>query len=301
MKGVSGSNPIGSIVYNLNILKMLFKNQSGINYFFKNKLSLTFKKNIKTSIKYLDKKFFNKRLIKFIGSCIYKSSLLFTPKITALRKDTKKKFSLIERYRFFESAQYFLQVNRFDGLYMEFGCHEVNTFRMALNTLGSHHKPNKISKFIAFDSFEGMPEPKGIDRQKIWRKGMNFTSVEEFKRITKKDLYRVEVVKGFYSDTLKTYKFSKKNKIALAYIDCDYYSSTIEVLNFLSDKISHGTLIAFDDWNCYYGDPRRGQRKAFSEFKQILEKKFYFEKFRTIHTGGMSFICLDKEIGDDFL
>ena len=59
--------------------------------------------------------------------------------------------------------------------------------------------------------------------------------------------------------------------------------------------------IVFDDWNCYYADPRRGQRKAFSEFKQILEKKFYFEKFITIHTCGMSFICLDKEIGYDFL
>ena len=192
---------------------MLLKNQSEMNNFFKNILSSDLKNHIKNSIKYLDKKFFNKRLIRFIGSFIWKCNLLFAPKITALRKGTKENFSLLERYRFFESAQYFLQVNRFDGLYLEFGCNQVNTFRMALNTLGSHNKPNKISKFIAFDSFEGMPEPEGIDKQKIWRKGMNFTTVEEFKRISKKDKYRVEVVKGFYSDSLKTYKFSKKIKL----------------------------------------------------------------------------------------
>jgi hypothetical protein len=28
-----------------------------------------------------------------------------------------------------------------------------------------------------------------------------------------------------------------------------------------------GTIIIFDDWNCFYGDPDRGQKKAFNEFK----------------------------------
>lgn len=262
---------------------------------------MNFKSYLKKCINFLDHHYFHGGLLKFLGPFIYKANLLTAPKITPLRRGTKYDFSLLERYRFFESAQFFLQTNRFDGVYLEFGCHEVNTFRMALNTLGSHYKPNKINKFIAFDSFEGMPEPEGIDRQKIWRKGMNFTSLEKFKKIIKRDLYRVEVVKGFYNESLKSYKLSKENKIALAYIDCDYYSSTVQVLNFLSDKISHGTIIAFDDWDCYYGDSRRGQRKAFSEFKKRLETKFNFEEFRIIGTGGMSFICLDEGIGDDVL
>jgi hypothetical protein len=73
---------------------------------------------------------------------------------------------------------------------------------MALNSLGLPRKPNHISKFYAFDSFEGMSEPEDIDKQKIWHRSMNFTSKEKFLNIVKKDLHRVETVKGFYDVTL---------------------------------------------------------------------------------------------------
>src|SRR5580700_6021080 len=64
-------------------------------------------------------------------------------------------FSLKARHEFFQAAQYYLQINRIDGAYLEFGSHEANTFRMALNTLGTYNRPNKITHFYAFDSFEG--------------------------------------------------------------------------------------------------------------------------------------------------
>ena len=106
-------------------------------------------------------------------------------KITPLPAKVSELFDLYTRYDFFKRAQYYLQVNRIDGIYMEFGSHEVNTFRMALNTLGLPGKPNKISRFYAFDSFEGMPKPEGIDEQKIWKQSMNFTSLESFLKIVK--------------------------------------------------------------------------------------------------------------------
>lgn len=216
------------------------------------------------------------------------------PKITPLSKVARQNFGQIQRLHFFQSAQIYLQVNRIDGIYLEFGSHGLNTFRMALNTLGSYNKPNKIFKFIAFDSFEGMPEPEGIDAQKIWKKSMNFTTLESFKTTMKLDLHRVEAVKGFYNVTLPSYNFDVNHKIALAYIDCDYYSSTRDVLEFLKDKISHGTILAFDDWDCYYADPKRGQRLAFDEFKNETFNLFSFEIFKTIDSGGMSFICHEK-------
>jgi hypothetical protein len=216
-------------------------------------------------------------------------------KITPLRRGIQKNFVMSEQLLFFKNAQFFLQVNRIDGVYLEFGSHELNTFRMALNTLGQYSQPNNIHKFIAFDSFEGMPVPQGIDKQKIWRKAMNSTSIERFYKIMKRDLHRVEAVKGFYEDTLPKYELNANEKIALAYIDCDYYSSTVSVLSFLKNKLSHGTLLAFDDWDCYYSDPCRGQRLAFSEFTEEVNDQFHFEKFRVIGSGGMSFVCLDKE------
>jgi len=111
---------------------------------------------------------------------------------------------------------------------------------------------------------------------------------------SEKDAHRIEAVKGFYDETLKSYKFRDVTQIALAYIDCDYYSSTSTVLEFLKDKLSHGTLIAFDDWDCYYSDPFRGQKLAFRQFRHKVKQHWHFEPFRAIRTGGMSFVCLEK-------
>lgn len=70
---------------------------------------------------------------------------------------------------FFRSLSSYLALNRLDGHYLEFGVHEANTFRMALNILGPKYLPFTIWGFWAFDSFEGMPAPEGIDLAKIWR------------------------------------------------------------------------------------------------------------------------------------
>ena len=66
---------------------------------------------------------------------------------------------------------------------------------------------------------------------------------------------------------------TEKSKIAMCYIDCDYYSSTKEVFKFIKQYINHGMILVLDDWNCYYADPLRGQQKAFTEFKQELKEK----------------------------
>ena len=255
--------------------------------------------NYKELIKNLDKKLLNNSLRFFYKILIFPFLVKYEEnKITSLPKGYKKNFSLTARYNFFKRAQYYLQVNRIDGVYLEFGSHEANTFRLALNTLGLPKKPNHISKFYAFDSFEGMPEPEGIDKQKIWRRGMNFTSKEKFLNIVKKDLHRVEVVKGFYDVTLSNFKLKNNEKVALAYIDCDYYSSTKYCLKFIKDNMKnmqHGCLIAFDDWDCYYSDAMRGQRLAFSEFEKELVKTHKFEILCDIVSGGKCFVALELD------
>lgn len=255
---------------------------------------------MKNLIKFIDKKFLRGLISKiYINTTVFCLTYL---NLTALEYNFFRTYSLNSRFNFFKRAQYYLQVNRINGVYVEFGSHEANTFRMALQTLGARLKPIQINKFYAFDSFEGMPEPEGIDKQKIWKKSMNFTTEDQFKKIVKKDLYRVTTVKGFYENTLPNYDWPKSNVIAMAYIDCDYYKSTKECLNFIKDKLQHGSLIVFDDWNCYYADPKRGQRLAYSEFKKDLYEKNTFVEFSDIESGGKAFIVLENEkIGKDTL
>ena len=258
---------------------------------------------MKNIIKNFDNKYLKKTISKFYHYFLYnliKKIELY--KITPLPKNLFEHFDLYSRYNFFQRAQFYLQVNRINGVYMEFGSHKVNTFRMALRTLGLPEKPNNIYKFYAFDSFEGMPEPNGIDKQKIWKRSMNHTSLETFLKIVKKDLHRVQAIKGFYNNSLRNFDYQSKYRIALAYLDCDYFSSTIECLNFIKDKLQHGCLIAFDDWDCYYADPERGQRLAFSKFKEEMKNSHSFVELCNITSGGKCFVSLEiDKIGKEIL
>ena len=107
---------------------------------------------------------------------------LLMPDITALPKSGSGANHCEDmRYKWFLMARMYMQVNRMrGGTYAEFGCHSAQSFRYALNTIGLPEYTCFTPSFYAFDSFEGMPEPTGIDCQETWRKGMNFSSVEQF-------------------------------------------------------------------------------------------------------------------------
>ncbi len=245
-----------------------------------------------------------KKTVGFLPEDVYKTLARFYhrifdrfPRISPLPNSPDT--NLKNCYGWFQNAAHYLRANRISGVYAEFGCHDANTFRYALNSLGNYRRfggQPPCFYFYAFDSFEGMPEPRAIDRQKIWRKGMNRTGEERFRKLCRPDLHRIKTVKGFYDKVLPGFGWNPNEKIAVAYIDCDYYESTVPVLDFLKDKLIHGSILAFDDWNCYYGDPKRGERKAFSKFQALTKDEFCFEPFLPISFGGMSFIVLKKDL-----
>jgi hypothetical protein len=79
---------------------------------------------------------------------------------------------------------------------------------------------------------------------------------------------RLTTVKGFYDQTLtgKLREQLGEKKAAVVYVDCDLYQSTVPVLEFVKDFLQRGTVIVFDDWNCFWADPEKGERRAWSEF-----------------------------------
>ena len=107
---------------------------------------------------------------------------------------------------------------------------------------------------------------------------------KKFLSIMKK-ISRISTVKGFFEKSLENFSFPKNSKIALVYIDCDYYTSTKTVLNFLTDYLSHGMIIAFDDWDCYFADNQRGQRLAFQEWSKKNKKNFILRSLEPLIVG----------------
>jgi hypothetical protein len=137
--------------------------------------------------------------------------------------------------------------------------------------------------FICFDSFEGLPEIQEIDRQQIWAKGKLKMAEPDFRATCERHgipSQRLVTVKGFFSESLnaKTRNRLGNIKAAVIYVDCDLYHSTVPVLDFCRDYLQPGTVIVFDDWNCFRADPDRGERRAWREFCE-RNPGLHFEQF----------------------
>jgi len=191
-------------------------------------------------------------------------------------------FQMAERERIFRRIAYFCHVNRpMRGYYFEFGCHGANTMRLAYK----HSRYLFDWTYVAFDSFEGFPEIAEIDRQEIWAPSKCATAEDDFRdRVLGAGMPagRLITVKGFYDRSLTPELRDRllPHKAAVVYVDCDLYVSTVDVLNFIVDFLQTGTVIVFDDWNCFWGDPRRGERRAWSEFREH-HPDLEFEEFFT--------------------
>lgn len=239
-----------------------------------------------------------------LGSTKQKSIINFLSYIPLINKltpiashkwvnDSYSPFARKERERIYLSIARFAHINRpIEGYYFEFGCHEANTMRMAWNNF--HHLFDWT--YVAFDSFEGLPEMEQYDSSTIFTPGNLATSESEFiQRVTGNGMPRDRLitVKGFYSDSL-TSSLNKQlspKKAAVIYIDCDLYKSTVPVLSFCHSFLQKGTVVVFDDWNCYYGSPDYGERRAWAEY---LKENPGVNFVPFVSTGeAQAFICTD--------
>lgn len=206
-------------------------------------------------------------------------------------------FELKHRRDFFERALCALSFNGIDGDYLEFGCCGGRTFGLAYKI---SRKYKYFCKMWAFDSFCGLP-PQSVpeDNHPAWIEGTMSIGVDEFEKICKENKIPKKdyaIVPGFYEDSLNNVSELPSN-ISLAYIDCDLYSSTKSVLEFLMPRLKHGMIIAFDDYFCYSATQVSGERKACAEFF-LNHPKWDLVPFMSYGGGGggMSFVVEDKDL-----
>ena len=207
-------------------------------------------------------------------------------------------FGQDQRDLIFMSIARFLHINRpVTGYYFEFGCNEANTMRKAWDHF--HHLFDFT--FVGFDSFEGLPEIADIDRQLIWEKGkLAFAEKRFIKRVIGHGMpaNKLRTVRGFYENSLSVElkEALLPTKAAVIYIDCDLYISTVPVLEWMVDFLQVGTVIVFDDWYCFYGDPQRGEQLAWNEFRKRNPQLRFSEFVRTNEAASFIFVGRDKSI-----
>jgi len=71
--------------------------------------------------------------------------------------------------------------------------------------------------------------------------------------------------KGWFRDTVPQWCRETDGPIAFIHIDCDLYSSTVDVLTGLAQRLQRGTVILFDEYFSYPGWERH-EYKAWQEF-----------------------------------
>lgn len=181
-------------------------------------------------------------------------------------------YNFNKRYFAVEQVAAYLVGAQIQGDYLEFGVFKGSIFIHAYKWISPHFKS---MRFVAFDSFEGLPEPKGIDKLDDYSSNYHENefacSEAEFLKNLKKakvDIKRTKLVKGWFDKTLISSKAKNYGikKIAAAWIDCDLYESTIPVLKFITPYLTKGSVIVFDDWHAFRNDPSRGEQRACREW-----------------------------------
>jgi O-methyltransferase len=185
--------------------------------------------------------------------------------------DLQATLSLHPQEQMLHDIMEYLASTSFEGDYLEFGVYEGWSLIAA-------YKFSRLFRlegmnFIAFDSFQGLPGMDSPDETPYpqYQQGDYACDQHSFERNLKHHgipMDRVHIVPGWFKDTLHN---STKNQLgleqaAVAWIDCDLYTSAAAALTFLTDLVQDGTIVVFDDWLAFRGDPQRGEQRAFQEW-----------------------------------
>lgn len=142
------------------------------------------------------------------------------------------------------------------GLFMEFGVWSGRS----INHIASRH-PGVVH---GFDSFEGLPENWSMD----FLKG-DFDTRGRLPNVRS----NVRLHVGWFDRTLPEFIAENDDSVAFLHVDCDLYSSTKTIFQFLGDRIGPGTVIVFDEYFNYPGWQMH-EFKAFQEF--IAERSLHY-------------------------
>ncbi|MEY8800939.1 TylF/MycF/NovP-related O-methyltransferase [Leisingera sp. XS_AS12] len=182
---------------------------------------------------------------------------------------------------------------RFAGDYYEFGVFRGGTFLAASRVLEDLGLAD--TALYGFDSFEGLPQPEGIDSTdtRFFEGQFACSRAEVAKNLSGNgmNMDRAVLIEGFYetslTDTLR--QAHPFRPVAVALLDCDYYASTKTALDWLLPYMRAGSVLLFDDWYSYGKTDELGQPKAYADWL-AANPRFRSEDFCEFPHNGRGFI-----------
>lgn len=163
--------------------------------------------------------------------------------------------------------QYLKQVDSLEGDIAEFGVFQGGSAYFIASVM-KHLKIDKTKRLFLYDSFSGFTEKHSVDffEQGSFHSGRGAGQV----RSLLENFNQVEVFEGDVCDTLPG---SGLAKLALAHIDCDQYTPTHFLCEFLYDKMVPGGIMMFQN---YALGLTYGERIAVDSFFKNKPEKILF-------------------------
>ncbi len=155
------------------------------------------------------------------------------------------------------------------GIIAEFGVYKGTT----INSIAKQCPDEKV---YGFDAFEGLPEHWTGNRYSK----LNFDRKGKPPKVED----NVELVIGWFKETLPEFLAQNPGPFGLIHIDCDIYSSTKQVFDLVADRIVPGTVIVFDEFFNYHGF-KLHEYKAFYELIETSAMTFEFISFSGQEVG----------------
>ncbi len=125
---------------------------------------------------------------------------------------------------------------------------------------------NKVdaSRFIGFDSFEGLPESWEGKKEGHFNQEGNFPDIDD---------RRVRFVKGWFQDSVYNALLSCDfDEQCVYHLDADLFSSTLYVLFQIFPKLKTNDILIFDEFSSH-----NHEFEAFEIFKTCTNNKWQFE------------------------
>jgi hypothetical protein len=154
-----------------------------------------------------------------------------------------------------------------NGLFLEFGVWSGKTINLTAERVnGPVH---------GFDSFEGLPE----DWKHDYRKGVFHTNGK-----LPSVRPNVQLHVGWFKDTLPKFVAEHRDALAFLHIDCDLYSSTKTVFEFLGGRLRPGSVIVFDEYFNYPG----WRTHEYLAFQEMVQQRALRYRYLAYNTAGFN-------------
>lgn len=201
------------------------------------------------------------------------------------------------------------------GAVAEFGCFQGFSSLLLADLIAEFRAETEFyaetfpRHFYVYDSFKGFPKSTNpvdsisyeVADSGYWREHEDASPPGTEEMLRHEFGRRIgpsgwTIVPGMYSDSLSATPLTEQ--VAIANLDCDLYSSSVEVLDHLLGRrlLPDGAVLLMDDYNCNRANPRFGMRRAMRECFARTDGFYEFSEFIRYGWHGRAFFV--HRLGD---